>query len=501
MPRVSASPSRSGLASQPAGFAQRGQCAVELRPVRAGVARLGGESFASGPRPDSPCALRSVEDCGCPQDQVVGQGAHVPLGARIGRPTGRLGRSPRCPRPRPPRRSSRRACSYQGPNRQRVMRVLKKREAILGAMAPPPWAPASARPRPRLPVRAGQPPSRADLAPFVDYLDGPLGPARPAAREQSILPRPLEPRLRRRARRMHGVDRTVFTRRLGGAGQALGVRFRPGRLPAVLRCSGRTLNDRVVPAWPCSARRRTDVRGGHDHRRRRRDDRAGSGSLARRRVAADPLAARVADVVTRFTGDPGLRGWRGRRRARDTGTAAPADVRRLCRRLAQVGDAPHPPARGRAARRGWRRRGLAGLGRRSGYADQAHLAQGFHRHARRAAHPVRGALGLRPTPTSMSMLPRSSGGPHRLVRTPLRQVDKARLEEVDAVEEPRDLVAAAQLPAAKALPQHLGVHQGLRGGVAEVGGSCRCLGPAPPPCTGRCCRTGPPRRAGGGSRR
>ncbi len=69
-----------------------------------------------------------------------------------------------------------------------------------------------------------------DLAPFLDYwwvvrwdLRG------QPPHEQAILPHPnVNLAFEASGAGVFGVDRSIFTRRLTGAGKALGVRFRPG---------------------------------------------------------------------------------------------------------------------------------------------------------------------------------------------------------------------------------------------------------------------------------
>src|SRR5487761_1389800 len=93
----------------------------------------------------------------------------------------------------------------------------------------------------------------ADLARFVDFywvvrwdLTG------RAPYEQAILPHPnvnlaFEADQSPKAA-VYGVDTKIFTRRLSGAGRALGVRFRPGGFRPFRNAPISTLNDRVVPA-------------------------------------------------------------------------------------------------------------------------------------------------------------------------------------------------------------------------------------------------------------
>ena len=89
-----------------------------------------------------------------------------------------------------------------------------------------------------------------DLAPFLDYwwvvrwdLRG------QPPHEQAILPHPnVNLAFEASGAAVFGVDRSIFTRRLTGAGKALGVRFRPGGFRPFYRKPIATLNDRVVPA-------------------------------------------------------------------------------------------------------------------------------------------------------------------------------------------------------------------------------------------------------------
>ena len=73
-------------------------------------------------------------------------------------------------------------------------------------------------------------PPPEDLAPFVDFcwvIRWDLRGQPP--HEQQILPHPnVNLAFEASGPAVYGVDRKIFTRRLSGVGQALGVRFRPG---------------------------------------------------------------------------------------------------------------------------------------------------------------------------------------------------------------------------------------------------------------------------------
>jgi AraC-like DNA-binding protein len=225
-----------------------------------------------------------------------------------------------------------------------------------------------------------QPP--ADLAPFIDFcwvVRWDLRGQRP--HEQEILPHPnVNLALEEAGAAVYGVDRSIFTRRLEGDGRALGVRFRPGGFRPFYGRSVAALNDRVVPARTvfgpaadeaCAA---ALAPGAGDS-----DMVAAAYRLLRGlRPDPDPVAAEMAALVDRITGDPGLR------RVAGLAEAAGMPERRLQRLFADyVGVSPKWVMRRarllEAARRAdegvavdW-----AELALDLGYADQAHLTRDF----------------------------------------------------------------------------------------------------------------------------
>jgi AraC-like DNA-binding protein len=225
-----------------------------------------------------------------------------------------------------------------------------------------------------------QPP--ADLAPFLDYcwvvrwdLRG------QPAHEQEILPHPnVNLAFEATGATVVGVDRSIFTRRLTGAGKALGVRFRPGGFRPFYRDSVAKLNDRVVPArelfGPAADQACAAVLAPG----------AGDGAMvaAAERLlrgfgaVPDPEAALAAGIVDRITADPGLR--------RVTALAGVFGLpeRRLQRLFAEYVGVPPKWVMRRARLHEAALRADAGdgvdwaaLARDLGYADQAHLTRDF----------------------------------------------------------------------------------------------------------------------------
>jgi AraC-like DNA-binding protein len=152
-------------------------------------------------------------------------------------------------------------------------------------------------------------PPPEDLALFVDFcwvirwdLRG-----RPP-HEQQILPHPnVNLAFEASGPAVYGVDRKIFTRRLSGAGKALGVRFRPGGFRPFSSQPIFTLNDRVVPAarlfGPAADEACTEVMAAGA------DDQmiaAAAGLLRAFGAAEDPVAEQAAGLVKRITEDPGL---------------------------------------------------------------------------------------------------------------------------------------------------------------------------------------------------
>ncbi|MGA5818290.1 AraC family transcriptional regulator [Kitasatospora sp. NPDC094028] len=176
--------------------------------------------------------------------------------------------------------------------------------------------------------------------------------------------------------RVYGVDRSLFVRRLEGAGQVLGVRFGPGAFRRLAGHPVSDLADRSVPA--------ADYFGAEVDRLNEEliDGEPDAGLvdafLRPRLPAPDPVAAQVAALVERITRSPDLR--RVDELARESGLA----VRRLQRLFAEyVGASPKWVLRRarlhEAAQRadGGDELDLAALAAELGYADQAHLTRDF----------------------------------------------------------------------------------------------------------------------------
>jgi AraC-like DNA-binding protein len=153
-------------------------------------------------------------------------------------------------------------------------------------------------------------PPPEDLAAVVDFcwvirwdLRG-----RPA-HEQAILPHPnVNLAFEAGGAAVYGVDTKIFTRRLAGAGKALGVRFRPGGFRRFHSMPISSLNDRVVPAMaifgPAADRACALVMAAGDDEAMIA---ASAGLLRERGLTADPAADQAADLVSRITADPRLR--------------------------------------------------------------------------------------------------------------------------------------------------------------------------------------------------
>ena len=227
-------------------------------------------------------------------------------------------------------------------------------------------------------------PPPADLAPLVDFcwlvrwdLRG------QPEHEQAILPHPnVHLAFEATGAAVFGVDRKIFTRRLSGAGQVLGVRFRPGGFRPFYSKPIRTLNDRVVPASRLFGPAADDacaVVMGPDA-----DDAAmvaaATWLLSACRPAADPVIEQVAGLVGRITQDPGLR------RVAQLAQVSGLPERRLQRLFADyVGVSPkwvmrrarlHEAAL-RTEADGPASVDWATLAADLGYADQAHLSRDF----------------------------------------------------------------------------------------------------------------------------
>jgi AraC-like DNA-binding protein len=221
----------------------------------------------------------------------------------------------------------------------------------------------------------------ADLAPFVDYcwlvrwdLRG------EPPHEQSILPHPnMNLAFEATGTAVFGVDRKIFTRRLTGAGKALGIRFRPGGFRPFYSAPIFTLNDRVVPAraifGPAADRAGEAIM----------DTAADEAMIARAadllrgaHPEPDPVTDQVAAVVTRITTDPGLR------RVAQLADVCGIPERKLQRLFAEyVGVSPKWVMRRARLHEAALRADAGGvidwaaLAADLGYADQAHLTRDF----------------------------------------------------------------------------------------------------------------------------
>ena len=227
-------------------------------------------------------------------------------------------------------------------------------------------------------------PPPPDLAPFVDFcwvvrwdLRG------QPAHEQKILPHPnVNLVFEAAGAAVYGVDRKIFTRRLAGAGQALGVRFRPGGFRPFNSRPIFSLNDRVVPAarlfGPAADEACAVVMADGA------DDATMVASAAELLrgfdAAADPVVEQAAKLVKRITEDPGLQ------RVAQLAEASGLSERKLQRLFSDyVGVSPkwvmrrarlHEAAR-RVEADGPASVDWAVLAADLGYADQAHLTRDF----------------------------------------------------------------------------------------------------------------------------
>ncbi|MFE6050857.1 DUF6597 domain-containing transcriptional factor [Kitasatospora sp. NPDC056446] len=178
--------------------------------------------------------------------------------------------------------------------------------------------------------------------------------------------------------RVYGVDRSLFVRRLEGAGHVLGVRFRPGAFRPFAGRRVSDLADRSVPAaeyfGPAADRFNSVLlHGGQGDPGALAD-----GFLLPRLPAPDPVADEVAAMVERVTGRPDLR------RVDDLAGEFGLSVRRLQRLFAEyVGASPkwvlrrarlHEAAE-RAVSGG--ESDLAALAVELGYSDQSHFTRDF----------------------------------------------------------------------------------------------------------------------------
>jgi len=237
----------------------------------------------------------------------------------------------------------------------------------------------------------------AELARFVEFYwlvrwdrgDRP-------AHEQKVLAHPnVHLVLERPQARVYGVDRSLFVRRLEGAGQVLGVKFRPGGLHPFTGRPAAELTDRAVPAaeifGPEVDRLNETVLHGTDPAKLTA---AADAFLLTRRPEPDPVAERVAAMVERVTGSTGLR------RVDQVAAEFGVSVRGLQRLFAEyVGASPKWVLRRarlhEAAQRADQGTDLdwAALAADLGYADQAHFSRDFT--AATGLPPTRYAAGGR----------------------------------------------------------------------------------------------------------
>jgi AraC-like DNA-binding protein len=220
------------------------------------------------------------------------------------------------------------------------------------------------------------------LAPFLDYcwvvrwdLRGQPG------YESAVLPHPnvnlaFEPA----GAGIFGVDESVFTRRLEGAGKALGVRFRPGGFHPFYRASVARLTGRVIPAREVLGPQADEAC----------DAVLADGTDDAAMVAAaeamllgfgprpDPVAVTVASIVERITADAGLR------RVGALAEVCGLPERRLQRMFTEYVGVPPKWVMRRARLLEAARRIDAGdavdwalLAADLGYCDQAHLTRDF----------------------------------------------------------------------------------------------------------------------------
>ncbi|MFD9128702.1 DUF6597 domain-containing transcriptional factor [Kitasatospora sp. NPDC059571] len=221
-----------------------------------------------------------------------------------------------------------------------------------------------------------------ELARFVEFYwsvrwsrDG-----RPAY-EQKVLAHPnIHLVLEAPSARIYGVNRSLFIRRLEGAGQVLGVKFRAGGFRPFVGRSVADLADRAVPAAEVLGPE-TDLL--NDEVLRSAGDPAAlvprvDAFLLARLPEPDPVAEQVAAMVGRMTGGSDLR------RVDQVAEEFGITVRRLQRLFAEyVGASPKWVLRRarlhEAAERADRGTAIdwAALAADLGYADQAHFTRDF----------------------------------------------------------------------------------------------------------------------------
>ncbi|ROO89790.1 AraC-like DNA-binding protein [Actinocorallia herbida] len=197
---------------------------------------------------------------------------------------------------------------------------------------------------------------------------------------------------------VYGVDRSVFVRRLNGAGHVLGVKFRPGAFRALLDGPVADLADRRIDAAAVFGPSVLAVNAAVQARTDLADMTADAESFLGPLLPAepDPQAVRAAGLVARFTAEPSLV------RVDDAADEAGLSVRGLQRLFAEyVGASPKWVLR-RARLHEVAQRAAAGAGidwpalaADLGYTDQSHLIRDFT-----------GAVGESPARYSAAASPR-----------------------------------------------------------------------------------------------
>lgn len=200
---------------------------------------------------------------------------------------------------------------------------------------------------------------------------------------QSVLPHPnVHLAFEAAGADIHGVSRSLFSRRLSGSGKAFGVRFRAGGFRPFYGAPVRQLTDRIVPArtvfGAAAERARTlimDPAAGDE-------EMAGHASrlLLDFAASADPATEQAAALVEMIVADPSLR------RVRELSSASGMSARGLERLFREyVGVTPKWVMR-RARLHDAAARADSGepvdwgqLAADLGYADQAHLSRDFTR--------------------------------------------------------------------------------------------------------------------------
>ena len=238
--------------------------------------------------------------------------------------------------------------------------------------------------------------------------------------EQAVLPHPnVHLAFEASGAAIHGVDRSLFTRKLSGLGKALGIRFWPGGFRPFWGAPVSELTDLVIPAadvfGPAAEQARTLIMD-PDAADADMTRHAGELLLASR-PAPDVAAEQASDLVARITGDPSLR------RVSQLTELSGLSARALQRLFAEyVGVTPKWVMR-RARLHDAAQRADSGapvdwgrLAADLGYSDQAHLTRDFtrtlgvppSRYRRPLSHNGRGSSAP-PLPRPAEARPRHAG--------------------------------------------------------------------------------------------